>query len=156
MVNYQESNLLFGQAKATLLIGSKFLFVNHKKEVVVFEVEKECSRRDKEKGFEFDCVQVSIKKYNFNTNERRSFSFLEQFYKSSILSDGDTSLVDGSWSLLLLRLAPDLDTLEISSIQNPATPFYCSKCNYTTTTKSNYSKHLKTEKHNCPIGNNYY
>ena len=44
-----------------------------------------------------------------------------------------------------------LDTLEISSIQNPANPFYCNKCNYTTTTKSNYNKHLLTEKHNKTI-----
>jgi len=45
----------------------------------------------------------------------------------------------------------NLDTLEISSIQNPANPFYCNKCNYTTTTKSNYNKHLLTEKHNKTI-----
>jgi hypothetical protein len=100
MVNYQESNLSFVQAKATLFIGSKFLFVNHKKEIVVFEVEKECSKRDKDKGFEFDCVQVNIKKQT-TKYERRSFAFLEKFYKSNILSDGDISLVVGSWSLLI-------------------------------------------------------
>ena len=102
MVNYQESNLSFVQAKAALFIGSKFLFVNHKKQIVVFEVEKECSKRDKDKGFEFDCVQVNIKKQTSTKySERRSFAFLEEFYKSNILSDGDISLVVGSWSLLI-------------------------------------------------------
>ena len=81
-----------------------FLFVNYKKEIVVFEVEKLCSKRDKDKGFEFDCVQVDIRKHKRSTryNERRSFAFLEEFYKSNILSDGDISLVvDNSWSLLI-------------------------------------------------------
>jgi hypothetical protein len=102
MVNYQESNLSFEKAKDTLIIGSKFLFVNHKKEIVVFEVEKECSKKDKDKGFAFVCVQVNNKKQWTTTyNERRSFAFLEELYKSNILSDENISLVVDSWSLLI-------------------------------------------------------
>jgi hypothetical protein len=102
MVNYQESNFSFEEAKATLTFESKFLFVNEKREIVVFQVEKLCSKRNTDRGFEYDCVQVNIKKQrNTTSNERRSFAFLEEFYKSNILSDGDNSLDVDSWSLLI-------------------------------------------------------
>ena len=31
------------------------------------------------------------------------------------------------------------------------TPYYCKYCDYFTTTKSNYTKHIKTNKHNNNI-----